>query len=251
MNSSRVRRRPKSPPRSPSRRCDLKILQLNVHLFPWSRDHQSRSDDLIKFFSTSGADVVCVTELWFGAHDFKRRLKKIYPFSLQTRFNLQSLWHGGMIILSKFPITDFDRLTFSEGFHADVLVSKGALRATIRNIDVFLTHLQAHDTPMAVGVRNLQLKELRKFTRKSKKFVLVGDLNIDALKSPSDAKLALRSIGVSEFQISNRIPTHEKEFLDYVAGKNVSGTYEVLNTGSMSDHFATFARVKNNETMKQ
>ncbi|GAG39904.1 unnamed protein product, partial [marine sediment metagenome] len=39
---------------------------------------------------------------------------------------------------------------------------------------------------------------------------------------------------------------HEKEFLDYVAGKNVSGTYEVLNTGSMSDHFATFARVKNN-----
>ncbi|CDR97678.1 endonuclease/exonuclease/phosphatase family protein, putative [Babesia bigemina] len=104
---------------------------------------------------------------------------------------------SGVIIFSKHPILNREKLLYSDGVYTDVYAAKGAVATRIsvnnRLIDVVGTHLQTFREKMAHTVRVAQMAELREwmgtlFGRKGRlnprrngeegvPIVLLGDLN--------------------------------------------------------------------------
>jgi endonuclease/exonuclease/phosphatase family metal-dependent hydrolase len=111
---------------------------------------------------------------------------------------------GGLLLISKFPITVVSAFVFSESRGTDRGANKGVIYAKVRlprdkYIHIFNTHMQAGDPDdkTALGrlnsrqVRAIQLSELTRFINRlvpdirNEHIVLMGDLNIIAPK-PTD-----------------------------------------------------------------
>ncbi len=102
---------------------------------------------------------------------------------------------GGLMILSRYPITGCSSLTYEKSSGSDRLANKGAIYARIQvgpssgdYIHVFNTHIQAHD----YGETRLeQIKELMAFIReivrsdsgKAHPIIMAGDFNVTAEKT--------------------------------------------------------------------
>ena len=235
----------------------MKIMLLNCQLFPWSFDYTTRKKHLLAFFLCSDADVICLTELWYGVNSFKRLLAPIYPYSVQSVVGgsknffscvngcIPSVWHGGLMILSKRAMERPMQLVFSAAAHADALVSKGALKVSIEGVDVIVTHLQAHYTENALLVREIQIDELKEFLQGSERLILAGDLNIDIFKTPQTASEMFEHLKMQELDIEKRLPTCGDECLDYVAARGLKGSYKVVKMPKepLSDHSAVVADI--------
>lgn len=100
---------------------------------------------------------------------------------------------GGLLILSKFPILEQDRIIFSESAGADALASKGCLYAlvelpkTSEQLHVFTTHTQSGEALPIERIRHGQIEELAKFveskvadTKEDIPVLVAGDFNLDA-----------------------------------------------------------------------
>jgi len=110
---------------------------------------------------------------------------------------------GGLLLLSKYPIIEKDKIEYPRGCHSDWLAVKGALYVRLKvgnnkHINVFSTHLQAsyeeYPPPdsKAVKVRMKQALLLHKFIYKHMKnhenepcFVM-GDFNVDGVRPPEE-----------------------------------------------------------------
>ncbi|GAB9475711.1 Phospholipase c [Globisporangium polare] len=97
---------------------------------------------------------------------------------------------GGCFAMSKYPINNFQEMTFSSVASGDDrMADKGVVYFQLRVCDtetvhVFGTHLQAWETPVAVATRRQQLKLLREFINSMKissqdAVLIVGDLNVN------------------------------------------------------------------------
>ena len=96
---------------------------------------------------------------------------------------------GGLLLLSRYPITDTHTITFrnrtrivTHGFKADGFAAKGALHARLQvddvALDCFLTHLDSQSSE----IRSRQLNELgafiSQFAKSENPVVIMGDMNI-------------------------------------------------------------------------
>lgn len=135
-------------------------------------------------------DVICCTEIippqYYRA--IKTQLKPLgFTYCTNPVKASMSPASSGIVLFSKHPITK-QRHTFFHGrcTGSDCLASKGAVYARILlpmgPVNIFTTHLQAWDSPLARNTRHAQCKQIYHFIQSQKisttePVILAGDLN--------------------------------------------------------------------------
>ena len=99
---------------------------------------------------------------------------------------------GGLMVLSRYPITASDWHLYSASAHEDQLAAKGALYVKLevgtRAVHLFDTHMQAFynlDDRPATAAKSIQVEELAKFVLEktsgdTEPVVMAGDFNINS-----------------------------------------------------------------------
>lgn len=149
---------------------------------------------------------MCNQEVFSGLNTRKERLvaeatKQGFFYAVEApkpSFWDHYLIDSGLVILSRFPITHHDSLSFSRYASDDSMSRKGALYARVviggRNLHIFNTHLQAnyfhssfHTYTKSMQYKTYQVKELIEFVDKNTKdmdakdeILLMGDFNISS-----------------------------------------------------------------------
>ena len=192
----------------------IKILTYNFFLRPppiKTNKNDYKEERLKDFFLLLNKfSIICFQEIFGAIHNRKHKMIKkaiengfYYIIKSKTpSFFSKYLIDGGLLILSKFPIIESKYITFNYGILSDSLCMKGAIFAKIKIFDFYLclftTHLQASYCDsgnfyweLSIKVRTEQCEKLINFIYniifnipiqdiKKCKFILVGDLNIDA-----------------------------------------------------------------------
>ncbi|KNE67098.1 CAMK/CAMK1 protein kinase [Allomyces macrogynus ATCC 38327] len=161
-------------------------------------------------------DIVCLQEMYsYGSGRVQRllQLAKTKGFSdslvSPSKGLLNGCTDGGLVILSRFPITRQGRLTFRRAVYNCRFAAKGALYARIAVTDqchlhVVTTNLQKSGSPdftlasPEAVVRQTQLAQLRAFVkqqtadkRATEPILMFGDLNLNAIPSARDQRRGL------------------------------------------------------------
>lgn len=109
-------------------------------------------------------------------------------WALERALRLPLFCGSGLVFLSKYPVEfDQERDFFLHPVSADVerLAAKGVARIRVHHpladLTVFLTHLQAGDSPMEIAARREQILQLKRLIDASPDpVILMGDLNVTA-----------------------------------------------------------------------
>ncbi|CAG8525120.1 257_t:CDS:2 [Paraglomus occultum] len=190
----------------------VKLLSLNIFLQPLMTNTPYKADRMNYFITNilPNYDIVCLQEMYgFGSG---RRQKLInaagengFGYVLKSKNKLtRGMIDGGLLILSRFPITDSEEMIF--GCQGDRFVPKGSLYAKIAvkptcPIHLFVTQLQSSCDPHPslsdtnVRIRFQQVHQLRQFVDRCKAIyefkpnemvMVVGDLNVDGRRTDED-----------------------------------------------------------------
>jgi endonuclease/exonuclease/phosphatase family metal-dependent hydrolase len=121
----------------------IKILSYNVNYFAYNRKkNPSNSTDLVKYLKNSSADIICLQEVTiaksgkFSAKGLQETLPNIKYYQLA-----HSVWFGGPVTFSKYPITNFGEIRFANTSNM-VLFSDIKINES-RTIRVYNCHLQS------------------------------------------------------------------------------------------------------------
>jgi endonuclease/exonuclease/phosphatase family metal-dependent hydrolase len=208
---------------SPSERASLvlragpkkvKMLTYNIFLRPPGiknnlSDHKNARHAAFGEQYLKQYDIVALQEMFsYGSSRVSRMVhygrKHGFEFyvSSPTRSVFNAQVDGGLMILSKYPITRTEKMTFKRGIHSDRFSAKGAIYAKIAisanfSVHVFTTHLQSTsdkyasltDPTVTARLRQvLMLKEFIDDCTKSKAahepIILLGDMNTNGRVSP-------------------------------------------------------------------
>jgi len=192
---------------------NVRILSYNLYLRPppihddWS-DYKNKRVELIGDNVIPNYDIIAFEEA-FGSLNFRKEKlieygKKyglIYHYMDKPQSILKMRIDGGLLILSRYPIVEQDRIEYPRGCHSDWFSIKGALYVRLdlgdnKFINIFSTHLQAsyEDYPQPntkdPNVRMNQILLLSKFVHRKMKnhenepCFLMGDFNVDAVRPP-------------------------------------------------------------------
>ncbi|KAJ1964833.1 hypothetical protein GGI12_001169 [Dipsacomyces acuminosporus] len=201
-------------PVGPGKRAEntngLRILTQNMFMRPpliqnKNGDYKdARLDYFIKNILPS-YDVVCLQEMFAFASSRRDRLvaaaeKLGFTYSVlsekKTILDLAS--DGGLVILSRHPIVDSERIEYQRGLESDFFARKGVLYAKLSvgdgtHVHIYNTHTQAsygniNMTHPTVKRRLSQLHEfhtslestLPKYRQPGEAVVLAGDFNVDS-----------------------------------------------------------------------
>lgn len=168
------------------------------------------------------------------------------------------LQNSGLMFLFKSEIwrpLSFYKETFNDYTGSDRLAYKGFLmvkllhKETNQNVYFILTHLNADQYQSATTqkVQMKQLEQIQTFIKeripKQSKIVIMGDFNIDKIKSPPKLFKKIESFGCMgdphEFT-TNEWSSEGEEILDYIILKNIKGkstkTIGYEKRKSLSDH---------------
>jgi len=211
-------------PESPAR---LKLLEYNVFWRPWFI-HIGREEYLAgRMVDIAAAikdyDIVCLCEAFQvgsnSAASFiqlcrSNGFKYILTGPKPAFLTLHAL-DSGLMILSKFPISESDAITFDAGTGVDRIFGKGAIYAKIRvseseHFHLVLTHLQAsysdsrpNQSAKDVAVRRRQLSQAcdlaKRHATDSHPLFLCGDFNVNSL-SRSESELFDEVIAIDGFE---------------------------------------------------
>jgi len=127
----------------------IKILTYNTHLFGGSNmeipapflpdpvifEDDHRASEIAAKLETCGADIVALQEVWAYERQswFAHRLRSAYPFSYFPRSVLEPLdprLTSGLVLLSKWPLTDQGFVEFRDLHGDDAWAKKGVVSAT-------------------------------------------------------------------------------------------------------------------------
>jgi exonuclease III len=195
----------------------------------------------------SAIQVICLTEHWMKC-DYINKLN-IQGFNLVTSYCRQNMGRGGVSIYIKTGtesriITNFEYLNVEKHFESCIIE---LLKYNIVIICVYRTP----DSDLDIFLRNLELI-LDHLQKKKKTIVVIGDLNIDFLKTKIDIEL-LTLLNVYNMQPLVKVPTRVTQTaLDQiiVSGKISSSIVNVLQTG-FSDHYAQTVKIDKTSLEKQ
>lgn len=192
-------------------------MSYNLFCLPWlatafSPTSCPRSSERSNAFleHTLNYDVISLQEIWNPGYKTVERFARknnlhVVGSSTPTTANYLNLrvFGGGLMIVSKHPITDTEQIVFDKGSQSDRFVTKGVLYAKIKigssYVHVFNTHMQASygyefdwsGSNPYTPIRQKQLKKMASFidrvTCKDKFPILImGDFNVNARVSPDD-----------------------------------------------------------------
>lgn len=267
---------------------ELRVLCNNVGIFPkfiWDRypakirekkkdiinDEEKRARLLAEsLLACEGdPDVVLLQEIWsLKARDVLiEELAAEYPYHKSPETPdagpLTTL-PAGLMIFSKYPLSDFGYKEFTRGFGVDKLSRKGIIGAKLekdgKTVAVFTTHLQAGGKRDPT-VKPAQLKECNDFIRESTKdldeptIILAGDFNIDSTEPGEyDEIFALLEgakdtyqAGQSPLEGTTRNKKYPKKRIDFLLTfDDATGTSTIIDPAgeTISDHIAIFGTVK-------
>ncbi|KAJ1921541.1 hypothetical protein H4219_000578 [Mycoemilia scoparia] len=121
----------------------VRVLTQNMFIRPpgIKNNENDYKDERLQFLITevlNDYDVVCLQEMFeFGSNRRKTLINaaKKLGFEYYVASPSKHVWNiqidGGLMILSRFPIVEFDRITYKRGMMSDWLASKGVLYAKI------------------------------------------------------------------------------------------------------------------------
>ena len=127
---------------------DLGQTALSIPLYKGA-GRKEQLDGLIELLNSCPDQVVGLAEMWVPdeARAVMEAVKVRFPHQLYGPHNDPDVLTGGLLLLSREPITAADSLTFRSSTGEDALSSKGVLWARIDDeVDVYITHFQS-DNP--------------------------------------------------------------------------------------------------------
>jgi len=194
----------------------LKFLAYNVQLFPkqiypvyrllFKCDENTKVKNRVEKIATSlrntNADVVLLSEMWDlqAIQYFKQTLGDLYPHSYNPdgviKYPLiDPACASGLLLLSKYPITDKMFIPFHHAQHAELLVKKGFIVCTIEIPEIGNVHRKHHigligTHVQAYGYAKTRQRNVRQIMRAiaqyqyahsenpSNTLVVLGDFNV-------------------------------------------------------------------------
>lgn len=148
-------------------------------------------------------DIICLQEVFGALNTRKGKIIKeaiklgfeYFSYSPYPGFWSQQMIDGGLVILSRFPITEHNFQGFQNGVVPDLFSLKGILYCKIEihgePLHLFTTHLQASYPTTSQSefqnyrqVRRHQMQMMKEFIRANSHdkelILLLGDMNVDA-----------------------------------------------------------------------
>jgi len=181
---------------------DVRLLTYNTHLFggtiPGSLGGQEYEDEermgeIVKRIARLSPDIVCLQEAWADSTRsyFAQHLARAgYPNSYFPDEEPGLKISSGLMVLSKWPVSQKYFSQFSAGIGSDGWATKGWIEATIKNstgvlAHLFVTHTQSEDDLKSQKARQRQFEQLIAEVRKrSGKYgaadpvICCGDFNV-------------------------------------------------------------------------
>jgi len=214
-------------------------------------------------------DVVLLQEIWsLKARDvLLADLGQKYPYVEHPEAPEEGLFSGmpsGLMIFSKYPLSDFAYHEFEAGIGLNKLARKGVIGARVakdgKTVAVFNTHLQAGAKKKDPTIRPKQLSECNEFIRQftahhdDAATVFCGDFNIASTEPDAYGEIFARLDGArdsyrkgcGEIQGSTRNPKFPDKRIDYLLtfGDVEAVSIIVDPTGrTISDHLTVFGTV--------
>ena len=143
----------------------IKVFEYNTHLYGDTIDFlkgilayqdKLRARDICRRLLTCGADIVGLCELWDPIlalnypDGVAYSVREVYPYFYypQTRIVLPKVLGSGLLLLSKWPLSNMSFVGYKKLAGLDALSTKGMACATVQPpqgnaFNVFLTHTQA------------------------------------------------------------------------------------------------------------
>lgn len=186
----------------PSGRLGLRVIPMPVSVLVQNmallvapgnylgRDRDGAIDELCDRLEAWQPDVVGLCEVFAdGERDrIRRRLRSRYPHTRDGPDEADLESDGGLLLLSRWPITASADVIYRDCDGADCFANKGMIHARIQApgwpsaVDVFLTHAQNIETDDGQAALYAQLDTMRDFVdRRSDRdlpALVLGDLNI-------------------------------------------------------------------------
>ena len=216
-------------------KSQISVLTYNVWMRPtflFHNDQVNRAFELSDMIVKNQFDIIFLQEC-FDKKCIKivvDKLKDIYPYMILPQ-NIGTIINSGLLVLSKYPLSNIDFQKFPKLVGADRLASKGFTKFDI-NIDsiiisAMLLHQQAGDTKK----RSIIRKDNLSMIYSNKTDIIGGDFNTEGCEC-SDLECLF-----SEYHIKNSIPTWGNKTLDYIISKYKFISYSVLDNWKLSDHY--------------
>ena len=243
---------------------DLTILSWNIKMltgpYGWIHNRVERAENIVQALKSSAHyDVILFQETFSGKIRklMYEGLKSIYPYQIipeDPKCLVKS--NSGLWVMSKYPITLIDAISFSNQKNWDILSLKGAKLYSViqdeQKIYLINTHMQADYKKKYNNIRTQQYTEIyEKLILPNDKseipLILCGDLNIS---KPGKLKIMLEKLHLMNGPLSGDLQfssTGEyQQLLDYILVKSDNFQFESIerkildiskNPKSLSDHY--------------
>ena len=204
----------------------LQFYSQNMGLLPWpfykGVDKEAAIDRLAAILLERRPDVVGLSEMW-TAGDRERLLaivSGVYPYHIDGPHEGDipiidvEISGGGLLLLSRHPITESHQTIYRQASGDDSLANKGVLHARIEvmghpcAVDVFLSHTQASHPSVGgtvAGAREAIIGQIRHMAAfisacrdPMQPALLIGDLNVDSYSDPGLYDILISNLGFPE-----------------------------------------------------
>ncbi|DAZ99098.1 TPA: hypothetical protein N0F65_008403 [Lagenidium giganteum] len=245
----------------PLRPLKLRVMVYNVWLMPsiltsingkLSPSTNQRAEAIPRCLASMDLDVVVFCEAFDPhAREILTKGMKEFGFLYETKVvggssvANKKVIDGGTFAMSRFPLEQFQETTFgSVAVGDDRVADKGVIyfqtRVNNEVVHVFGTHLQAWNTPVAIGTRRCQLKRVREYMENMKiskddVVVIVGDLNVNQCGNQEAQREYIDMLNILEVQDPPLVPSSSPYSFDpttnnlAVAGPSSGGETERLD----------------------
>ena len=250
---------------------DLTILSWNIKMltgpYGWVHNRVERAENIVQALKSSAHyDVILFQETFSGKirELMYEGLKSIYPYQIipeDPKCLVRS--NSGLWVMSKYPITLIDAISFSNQKNWDILSLKGAKLYSViqdeQEIYLINTHMQADYKKKYNNIRTQQYTEIyEKLILPNDKreipLILCGDLNISM---PVQLRKMLEKLKLDNGPLLGKLQFssigEDSELLDYILVKSDNFQFESIerkildiskNPKSLSDHYPIQGKFK-------
>ena len=243
---------------------DLIILSWNIKMltgpYGWLHNRLERAENIVQALKSSkNYDVILFQETFSGKMRelIYEGLKSIYPYQIipiDPKCSIRA--NSGLWVLSQYPITLIDEISFSNQKNWDILALKGAkLYSVIKNgkeIYLINTHMQADYNKKYPNIRTKQYTEIyEKLILPNEKgeipLILCGDLNISI---PVQLKIMLEKLKLDNGPLVGKLQYssigEDSKLLDYILVRSDNYQFQSIEreileisktSKSLSDHY--------------
>tara|TARA_B110000285_G_C15027085_1_gene564726 strand:+ start:197 stop:1057 length:861 start_codon:yes stop_codon:yes gene_type:complete len=191
----------------------LKIVSWNVFLRPaiLNDNQMGRVNNISKYLLSTEADVLVLQEV-FHKKARKSLLKKLASsYRFQSKIGKRNFFgvSSGVVILSKYKITEEHQLAFKKAKGSDKMAKKGAISTIIqffnKRIQIIGTHLQSGSGLERKNIRKSQIKQLKSLEDTTTLTSLyVGDFNIENASEPYEEMMLILGCVNNEINGENK-----------------------------------------------